>query len=259
MHPESPPKGPDAPSRWADAATEPVRAPSPADPAACGRLHELHAARSTDAPAAAAAALLMALATRPDRPIAWLRLESAERRTGTLYGPGLADLGLPPDRLLLAVLPDDLALLKAAADLLKSRALGAVLMELHGPCRRLDLTASRRLALAAAAGNSLAILLRVDAEPAPSAAWRRWQVASAPSRPLAAGAPGAPALAFELLRNRTGPAGATHALDWAGGRLVARSTDLQTPPRKMPDAPILPRDPLSLPAGRSLPSGRRAA
>jgi protein ImuA len=197
----------------------------------------------------------MAHAGAPDRPLAWLRLQSAERTTGTVYAPGLAELGLPPDRLLMAVLPDELALLKAAADLLKSRALGAVLLELHGPSRRLDLTASRRLALAAAAGNCLALLLRVAAEPVPSSAWRRWQVSATPSRPLAARAPGAPAFHFTLLRNRAGPAGTTHALDWAQGRLGPRAPD--TP--EIPDAPALSRNPPALPGRRPLPQGRRAA
>jgi protein ImuA len=233
--------------------------PSPADRAEPGRLHELHAATPADAPAAAAAALLMAHAGCPDRPVAWLRLQAAERSTGILHGPGLAELGFPPDRLLLAVLPDDLALLKAGTDLLKSRALGAVLLELHGPCRRLDLTTSRRLALAAAAGNCLALLLRVAAEPAPSSAWHRWQVAAAPSRPLAARAPGAPAFTFELLRNRAGPAGATHALEWAQGRLAPHTPDTPETADAPAPSPALPRAALSLPAGRSLPPGRRAA
>ena len=258
MQTESPLPGPAraAPCPVASGLPAPrAQAPSPADPAARGRLHELHAATPADAPTAAAAALLMALAATPDRPIAWLRLQSAERLTGRLYGPGLAELGLPPDRLLLAALPDDLALLKAGADLLKSRALGAVLFELHGPCRQLDLTASRRLALAAATGDCLALMLRVSAQPAPSSAWRRWQVAAAPSRPLAARAPGAPAFAFDLLRNRAGPAGATHRLDWTSGRLAPRTPD--TP--EIPDAPALSCAPLPLSAGRSLPPGRRAA
>jgi protein ImuA len=260
METESSFSGPARASEWpiASGLPEPApeaRTPSPADLAERGRLHELHAASASDAPAAAAAALLMALAACPDRPIAWLRLQSAERRTGRLHGPGLAELGMPPERLLLAVLPDDLALLKAGADLLKSRALGAVLFELHGPCRRLDLTASRRLALAAAAGDCLALLLHVAAEPVPSSAWRRWQVATAPSRPLAARAPGAPAFAFTLLRNRAGPSGATHALDWADGRLAPRTLDMP----ETPDAPLLPRAPFPLPGRRPLPPGRRAA
>jgi protein ImuA len=263
MRPESSPDCPTAFPRPPGPVAAHRQTLSPADPAEPGRLHELHAANSADAAAAAAAALLIALAGAPDRPLAWLRLASAERRTGSLYGPGLAELGVPPDRLLLAVLPDDLALLKAAADLLKSRALGAVLLELHGPCRRLDLTTSRRLALAAAAGNSLALLLRVDAEPAPSAAWRRWKLSSAPSRPLAARAPGAPAFAFELLRNRAGPAGATATLDWEGGHLAARTPSpagsLAPPAPETPHAPALPRDTISLPVRRPLPQGRRAA
>ncbi|MBS3962686.1 MAG: hypothetical protein KGZ61_12765, partial [Sandarakinorhabdus sp.] len=113
-------------------------------------------------PSAAVAALLMAWNDRPPHAglrgqgergaVAWLRPEKAERRHGRLHGPGLAALGLDPARLLLGVLPDDPALLKAAADLLRSGSLAALLLELHGPARRLDLTASRRLALAAASG-----------------------------------------------------------------------------------------------------------
>jgi protein ImuA len=168
--------------------------------------------------------------------------------------------------MLLGLFADPLDLMKAAAELLKSGTTAAVLMELHGPCPRLDLTASRRLALAAAAGGSVALMLRlglVDPGAAcrsrpipPSAAWRRWKVSARPSRPLAADSPGAPALALELLRNRQGPAGATFTLDWQAGRLALRP---HTRPdlAETRDAPLA-GDQLPLPADRPL-AARTAA
>jgi protein ImuA len=255
MLPESTPQGPACPlARQAQG--HPAARATPQDAAEPGRLHELLAAAPADGAAAAAAALMMAAAAAPEGPIAWLRPEAADRRLGRPYGPGLAQLGLAPDRLLLGLLPNDMAILKAGADLLRSGVARAVLLELHGPCRSLDLTASRRLALAAAAGKATAFLLRVGAEQQPTAAWRRWSVASAASRPLEARAPGAPAFAFELLRNRSGPAGSRHAVEWRAGRLAAPTTP-SVP--ESADVASLARLPLSLPAGGSLPAGRRAA
>ena len=90
MRTESPFPGPARASACPIASGLPApeaHAPSPADSAARGRLHELIAAAPGDAPATAAAALLMAHAAAPERPIAWLRLQSAERLTGRLHGP----------------------------------------------------------------------------------------------------------------------------------------------------------------------------
>ncbi len=137
-------------------------------------------------------------------PLLWLREESAQRRAA-LHGPGLADLGLDPARLILGVLPDAKALLRAGVDALRCSALGVVVLELGGNPALLDLTGSRRLALAAEASGVTPLLLRVrDARPSPSAAQTRWQVASAPSAALAADAPGHPALTLGLLRQRGG-------------------------------------------------------
>jgi len=245
------------------ASPAPQKAASPADAPEVGRLHEIHAATAHDTPSAAATALLMAWNARiangcpGEAPgsrchVAWLRPERAEKRHGRLHGPGLAALGIDPARLLLAVLPDDLALLKAAADLLRSGSLAALLLELHGPARRLDLTASRRLALAATSGNTPAILLRVDGEPVPSAAWRRWSVSSRASLPLEAGAPGHPAFTIDLQRNRTGPAGARWHMEWRpdGWRTLE--------PDHAPDT-SLSRSPLSLPAVGQVQPLRRSA
>lgn len=240
-------------------AAPPCPAPGPPSPLAAaepGRLHELHAQGPADAAAAAAAALLMAAAT--EGPIAWLRAESAERRGGRLHGPGLAALGIDPARLLLAVLPDDLALLKTAVELLRSGAVGVLLLELHGAAPRLDLTVSRRLALAAAAGATPCLLLRVGGAPVPSAAWRRWTIGSRPSVPLAANAPGAPVFSLELARDRTGPAGGRWALQWGpGGWLpLSLAEEMDDAPRS---APALARASLPLSAGRPASAWRRRA
>lgn len=179
-----------------------------------GRLNEIYAA-SEDIAAAAALALSMAAgASAPGAPIVWLRAEAAERRCGRVHGPGLVALGIDPARLMQVVLPDDLALLKAAADLLRGGGPGALLLELHGSARHLDLTSSRRLALAAASRRTPTLLLRIGADPVPSAAWQRWSVKARASVPLAGNAPGNPIFVLELLRSKAGPAGATYDLQW---------------------------------------------
>jgi protein ImuA len=83
-----------------------------------------------------------------------------------------------------------------------------------GQSPRLDLTASRRLALAAEKSGVTLLLLRIDAQASPSAADTRWQVAAAPSQALEANAPGPVALDIELLRRRAGPAGMRWRVEW---------------------------------------------
>lgn len=185
---------------------------------AAGRLHEIFAREAGDlASALGFAAMLALVVSRTDgdaAAILWLREEAVQRRT-PLHGPGLADLGLDPARLLLAILPDARALLRAGVDALGCAALGGVVLELHGNPRVLDLTASRRLSLAAERSGVTPLLLRLgDARPMPSAAHTRWQVAGDPSVALAADAPGHPALAVSLLRQRGGAAGIDWIVEW---------------------------------------------
>src|SRR5690606_33522627 len=96
---------------------------------------------------------------------------------------------------------------RAGVDALRCNELGVVVIELWGDPPALDLTASRRLALAAETSGVSALLLRMGAAAGPSAARTRWQVSAAPSVPLAANAPGYPGWNIELLRQRGGPAG----------------------------------------------------
>src|SRR5687768_4477230 len=84
---------------------------------ACGRMHELYAADADDGPSAAGFAAMMALRAVGRRaPIFWLRTDEAERRGGSIHGPGLIELGGDPDSLVLGQAPDAKALLKVAAD-----------------------------------------------------------------------------------------------------------------------------------------------
>ena len=73
--------------------------------------------------------------------------------------------------------------MRTAADALACDALGAVVLEVWGEARQLDLVASRKLTLAAQASGVTGLLLRVAAEPQPSTAETRWIVRAAHSPP----------------------------------------------------------------------------
>ncbi len=177
-------------------------------------LHEVFAVDVGDRSAAAAFALMLALRGCPvGAPILWVR-EDCAARGGRLYALGLAELGADPDQIVIILAPDARMALRAGADIARCSAVGAVLIELHGKVPLLDLTASRRLALAAAQSGALVLLLRIGAEPQPSVAQTRWGVEAAPSQTLAANAPGIPALMIELLRHRGGVAGFKTRIEW---------------------------------------------
>lgn len=179
-----------------------------------GQLHELFAAESGDKGSAAGfAAMLACLTGHAGAPLFWLREEMAERQ-GRLHAPGLAEIGIDPARLILVVLPDPVALLRAAVDVVRCGSVGAAVIELWGTPRALDLTASRRLALAAETSGVTPLLLRAEAEPSPSAAQTRWSVHAAPSTMIEAEAPGGPAFTVELLRQRGRPGGGCWHLEW---------------------------------------------
>lgn len=178
------------------------------------RLHEIFAEEAGDRSSAAGfVAGLASIVGQSGGPVFWLREEAAEKR-GRLHAPGLAEMGLNPAGVVLAVLPDPVTLLRAAVDVVRCRAVGATIIELWRCPRVLDLTASRRLALAAEASGVTILFLRIAAEPAPSAAQTRWSVHAAPSAILEGGAPGRPAFIVELLRQRGRPDGGAWYLEW---------------------------------------------
>ena len=92
--------------------------------------------------------------------------------TGALYGPGLDQFGLDTERLLVARVARPVDALFAMEEALKCRALATVVAELSDDA---DLTATRRLSLAARDGGALGLLLRHKLSDAPSAAFTRWQ------------------------------------------------------------------------------------
>ncbi|MBX9859930.1 MAG: hypothetical protein K2Y20_10120 [Sphingomonas sp.] len=158
--------------------------------------------------------------------IFWLREASAERRGGCLHAPGLAELGLDPGRVVLGVLDDPASLLKVANDVVRCPDVAVAVIELWREPRVLDLTASRRLAVAAEASGVTVLMLRAEAEPSPSAAHTRWSVAAATAAPLDAEAPGHPTLDVQLLRQRGGRADLGWRVEWDRDAKIFRDAAL---------------------------------
>jgi protein ImuA len=184
---------------------------------ALAAVHEVFAAGHQSA---AATGFIAGLAGRvmSRRPLLWVRQDFSDIESGALSMRGLAELGLDP-RLLVTVRAADVdTALRTAADALACDALGAVVLEVWGEVRQLDLVASRKLTLAAQASGVTALLLRVAAVPQPSTAETRWIVRAArspppslPAAPSLLAAPcnawGAPMFDAQLVRHRHGPVG----------------------------------------------------
>ena len=183
-------------------------------PVAKGVLHDLYAAAPADAVAVNAVGLGMALAVAGGRPIVWGLHEMMAQEAGRPHGPGLHEMGLSPRDLLLVRTRDVQTLLAVGEEALRSPAVGAVLLSAWGEARAFNLTASRRLALAAETGGGTLFLARAGALPCPSAAETRWSVASCASEPLEGGAPGRPSFSATLLRRRGGGAPRTWIVEW---------------------------------------------
>ena len=141
--------------------------------------------------------------------IVFVQQDFAGLEAGALYG-GACDLfGLDPARLLLVRAASPRDALWAMEEALKTRGVTAMIGELAQQGTDADLTATRRLSLAAQKGRGLALLLRQRAWLAPSAAATRWQIAAAPGPPDRFGGLGATAFCVTLTKNRRGPCG-----DW---------------------------------------------
>ncbi|MGV3652041.1 MAG: ImuA family protein [Devosia sp.] len=176
-----------------------------------GGLHEVFA--QGPMPAAAGFAAGLALRAAAGRPLVWIRQAHVGAEAGELYAQGLAEMGIDPGRMVLVRVKDMAGVLRAGSEALACKALGAVVMESWGQSRHLDLTATRRLGLAGAETGVTPLMLRVAADPIPSAAQSRWQAGAATSRDLP-GLPGLPAFAVELLRLRSGAGGRPWRLEW---------------------------------------------
>jgi protein ImuA len=175
----------------------------------CGALHELAPAAPLHLAAAGGfAAALAARSSGMGGEVLWIATDYAAGEGGGPYGPGLDLFGLPSARLLVLRVPRPADVLWAMEEGLRCRALACVIAELTGDGAAADLTATRRLALAAReSGAGLGLLIRHKIAGRPSAAATRWEVAAAPSQPDAYGGLGRARFELSLCRNRRGPAG----------------------------------------------------
>ncbi len=173
-----------------------------------GALHEVFAEGGRHG--ASATGFITGLTARVSarRPLVWVRQDFCELESGMLSMHGLAELGLDPRCVVTVRAFDVESALRSAADALACDALGAVVLEVWGEARQLDLVASRKLTLAAQASGVTALLLRLAAQPAPSSAESRWIVRAAHSPPATQWSEwGAPRFDAKLVRNRHGPTG----------------------------------------------------
>lgn len=184
-----------------------------------GALHEIFAEGMANEPAAAAFAVTLALRASATRPVVWVRQDLVGLEMGEIHAPGLAELGLSPDRLILVRARDGPSVLRAGEEAARCPPLGAVLIEPWGDPKTLDLVATRRLSLAAARSNLPVLMVRAGGTPTPSAAATRWSIRSAPSRPLLADAPGHPCFVADLIKDRAGASGRGWTVEWNRDRL----------------------------------------
>jgi protein ImuA len=123
-----------------------------------------------------------------------------------LYAPGLDQSGLPPERLLFSEAREDNEVLALAEDGLRSGTLAAVVAEVN----RITMTATRRLQLAAAEGQTPMLLFRrwrrraVCPLSEPSASTTRWRIRSHLSEPLGHAGIGRARWEVDLVRQRNG-------------------------------------------------------
>lgn len=146
------------------------------------------------------------------RPVVWIAPRITTRES--LYAPGLAGFGLDPANLIAVRIPPSsqrgfaATALWAMEEALRAPTVGLVCAEIE----EMDLTASRRLQLAAETGGGLGLLLRRDMGNAlpPTACVSRWRITALPGGPaMIAGAeyanlPGAARWQADLLRVRGG-------------------------------------------------------
>jgi protein ImuA len=177
---------------------------------ALGALHELAPAGSDHLGAAFGFALVIAIRSLlhpagSARHVLLIETDFGAFEAGKPYW--VDEFGLPLDRLLILRSPRPLDALWAFEEALKSRALGVVISELPGEGAAADLTATRRLSLAARTGNTLGLLLRHRPLLSATTAMTRWHVAAAPSEPDGFGGIGRTAFELSLNKNRRGRCG----------------------------------------------------
>ncbi|MBL8837893.1 MAG: ImuA protein [Alphaproteobacteria bacterium] len=146
-----------------------------------GCLHEMTAASTADTAAAfgfVAALTGAALAARPG-PAVLVVARRGLAGHGIPYGHGLRRLGVDVSRLIVVDVRNETDALQALEESLRAEAGLAAVAGVLG--RSPDLTASRRLSLAAAASGAPLLLLRPAQVAGASAAATRWRIAALPA------------------------------------------------------------------------------
>ena len=210
-----------------------------------GALHEIGADDYRDM--GAATGFLAALAARfiENGPglVLWCQSAQPPFDIGALYGPGLAAFGLDPARLVL-VLPGSVTdCLWAMEEALRSGAFAAVIGEVDRRAAALDLTATRRLQLAAEEKGTPAFLFTGHGGGAASVAVTRWRIAALPGLIVPGtekfdGLAGAPCWRAALTRVRGGVPGAWNVA-WHAGDKGFMLVDAVVP---MPEEPPVPAE-----------------
>lgn len=192
-----------------------------------GALHEVAAASEAHVTAMNG----FALGITGARKAVWIGHDMAFTESGAPYL--FTGFPLRPEHVLVINVARTRDLLWAMEEALRCRAVTAVIGELrHQP---IDAVAARRLSLAAADHNSLALLLRASPARSTSTAATRWIVEAARSRPLFG--PGSPRWRAQLTRNRHGPNG-EWIVEWSNDeRLTLASAHPQPLARPAADRP----------------------
>jgi protein ImuA len=170
-----------------------------------GALHEVYAATNSETSATAFVAGLAARVAGKKK-ILWIRQDFSAVEFGELSATGFLELGIDPSQILLVCTAHADDAIKAASDALTCAALGAIVIEIPGAPKILDMVTSRRLTLAAAQKNVTAFLLRFAAKPEASTAETRWLVRTAASSTEDENW-GQPVFQADLVRNRHGRTG----------------------------------------------------
>jgi protein ImuA len=139
-----------------------------------------------------------------------IALKSETSDAGRLYAPDAAVYGLARGRIAVCFAENMAALLWAAEEAARDPSMAAVIIDAPKPHRLLNLTATRRIQLAAEMSGATPILMRGANDAEPTSACRRFRVSAAASGPLPydPSAPGPPRWRVEIERCRLGKRGA---------------------------------------------------
>ncbi|WP_229447524.1 ImuA family protein [Nitratireductor sp. B36] len=174
-----------------------------------GALHEVLPAGHGDFAAGIGFGICLLARLLRERPgkILWVVPNHMANREAALYPPGLAALGLDPNRMIQVEARKPIDVLWALEEGLSHAPLAAVAGLLPDKARAYDFAASRRLGLRAARHGVTALLMRDRHACAENtAAETRWSVSTLPSHTLYPGqaGPGAPHWRLQLLKCRQG-------------------------------------------------------